>query len=155
MFCALTMILSFAGSLSRSTSSTDKGDLVVGIGAPRTTSTGNLMSSFAQTDQPLNVVKEETAKDMIDSGMQASGPYKERNISVTEEDDPPTMVTSSGDDSVTGLPEHKQQRYSTVSEGDDVMLDAVGGGGGGGGGDSDEVTMFGSLMNMLSFNSIV
>lgn len=107
------------------------------------------MSSFAQTDQPLNVVKEETAKDMIDSGMQASGPYKERNISVTEEDDPPTMVTSSGDDSVTGLPEHKQ-RYSTVSEGDDVMLDAVEGGGG-----SDEVTMFGSLMNMLSFNSIV
>lgn len=123
--------------------------MLVSVGAPRTTSTGNLMSSFAQTDQPLNVVKEETAKDMIDSGMQASGPYKERNISVTEEDDPPTMVTSSGDDSVTGLPEHKQ-RYSTVSEGDDVMLDAVEGGGG-----SDEVTMFGSLMNMLSFNSIV
>lgn len=123
--------------------------MLVSVGAPRTTSTGNLMSSFAQTDQPLNVVKEETAKDMIDSGMQASGPYKERNISVTEEDDPPTMVTSSGDNSVTGLPEHKQ-RYSTVSEGDDVMLDAVEGGGG-----SDEVTMFGSLMNMLSFNSIV
>lgn len=123
--------------------------MLVSVGAPRTTSTGNLMSSFAQTDQPLIVVKEETAKDMIDSGMQASGPYKERNISVTEEDDPPTMVTSSGDDSVTGLPEHKQ-RYSTVSEGDDVMLDAVEGGGG-----SDEVTMFGSLMNMLSFNSIV
>lgn len=123
--------------------------MLVSVGAPRATSTGNLMSSFAQTDQPLNVVKEETAKDMIDSGMQASGPYKERNISVTEEDDPPTMVTSSGDDSVTGLPEHKQ-RYSTVSEGDDVMLDAVEGGGG-----SDEVTMFGSLMNMLSFNSIV
>lgn len=114
-------------------------------GAPRTTSSGNLTSSFAQTELPL--VKEETAKDMIDSGMQASGMYKERNISVTEEDEPPTMVTSSGDDSVTGPPDHKQ-RYSSISEGDDVMVDAVAGG-------SDEVTMFGNLMNMLSFNSIV
>lgn len=132
--------------LSRSSSSSEKNELVVvGGGAPRTTSTGNLTSSFAQTELPQ--VKEETAKDMIDSGMQASG-YKERNISVTEEDEPPTMVTSSGDDSVTGPPDHKQ-RYTSISEAEDVMVDAVGGGG------ADEVTLFGNLMNMLSFNSII
>lgn len=94
-------------------------------GASRVAGTGNLTSSFAQTELPLNVVAEETAKDMIDSGMQASGMYKERNISVTEEDEPP-MATSSGDDATIGQPDQKQ-RYSSVSEGDEVMVDAVGG----------------------------
>lgn len=117
------------------------------VAASRTVSTGNLTSSFAQTEVPLNAVAEETA-DMIDSGMQASGVvYKERNISLTEEDEPPTMVTSSGDDSTTG-PDHKQ-RYSSVCEGDDVMVDAVGTAGGG----QEEVTMIKSIMDYLSFDS--
>lgn len=133
-------IESILGSLSRSASTTEKGELVQVVSRP--TNTGNLTSSFAQTELPLNAVAEETA-DMIDSGMQASGVvYKERNISLTEEDEPPTMVTSSGDDSTE--PDHKQ-RYSSVSEGDEVMVDAVAG--------QEEVTMIKNIMDYLSFNS--
>lgn len=109
---------------------------------------GNLTSSFAQTEVPLKAVAEETAKDMIDSGMQASGGgvYKERNISVTEEDEPPTMgMSSSGDDSAT-MPVHKE-RYS--SEGDaDAMEDALSGAA------VEEVNFFENLLNLLSFNSL-
>lgn len=130
--------------MSRSASSTERGDLLGGgggsSGTSRTTSIGNLTSSFAQTELPLNAVAEETAKDMIDSGMQASGMYKERNISVTEEEDePPVMGSSSGDDAA----DHKE-RYSSVSEGDDVMVDAIEGA-------AEEVTMIGSILNILSF----
>lgn len=138
----------FTGSLSRSSSSTERNELTVGISAPRTSSAQNLTCSFAQTELPLHVVAEETAKDMIDSGMQASGVYKERNISVTEEDEPPVVMgSSSGDDSATAaIPEHKE-RYSSVSEGDDVMVDAIGG-------SVEEVTIIGNIMNILSFNSM-
>lgn len=88
---------------------------------------------------------------MIDSGMQASGVYKERNISVTEyEDEPPMMATSSGDDSTAVMADHKE-RYSSISECDDVMLDAVDGREG----SAEEVTLFGNILNILSFNSIV
>lgn len=151
--------------MSRSASGTDRGDLLSGssAGTSRTTSIGNLTSSFAQTELNLNAVTEETAKDMIDSGMQASsGMYKERNISVTEEEYEPqllamttTMGTSSGDDSATmavsdstTTTDHKEkERYSSVSEGDDVMVDAIGGG-------AEEVTMIGNIMNILSFHSM-
>lgn len=151
--------------MSRSASGTDRGDLLSGssAGTSRTTSIGNLTSSFAQTELNLNAVTEETAKDMIDSGMQASsGMYKERNISVTEEEYEPqllamttTMGTSSGDDSATmavsdstTTTDHKKkERYSSVSEGDDVMVDAIGGG-------AEEVTMIGNIMNILSFHSM-
>lgn len=144
--------------MSRSASTTDRSEFGTGAGSSssstaRTTSVGNLTSSFAQTELPLNAVAEETAKDMIDSGMQASGVYKDRNVSVTEEDEeeeredePQVMATSSGDDS-TAMREHKE-RYSSVSEGDDVMVDAIDG-------SAEEVTIFGNILNMLSFNSIV
>lgn len=162
----ISIVFLLTGSLSRSASSTDRGDLVSGGGGTsRTTSVGNLTSSFAQTELNLNAVMEETAKDMIDSGMQASsGMYKERNISVTEEEYEPqslllAMGTSSGDDSATAMAvsgttttataDHKE-RYSSVSEGDDVMVDAIGGGE-----SAEEVTMIGNIMNILSFNSIV
>lgn len=96
----------------------------------------------------MNAVAEETAKDMIDSGMQASvGVYKERNISVTEEEEeePPMMATSSGDDSAMV---ERKERYMSVSEADDVMVDAIDG-------SAEEVTMFGNILNIFSFNSIV
>lgn len=149
----IRLLIHPAGSLSRSASTTDRSEFGtvttnVGGSASRTTSVGNLTSSFAQTELPLNAVAEETAKDMIDSGMQASGVYKERNISVTEEeeDEPPMMATSSGDDSAALM--DRKERYLSVSEADDVMVDAIDG-------SAEEVTMFGNILNIFSFNSIV
>lgn len=49
----------------------------------------NLIDSFAQTDTVVNVAN----RDMVDSGLsiQTRGSYKERNISITEEDEPVSL----------------------------------------------------------------
>uniref|UniRef100_A0A1L8DIA6 RB1-inducible coiled-coil protein 1 n=1 Tax=Nyssomyia neivai TaxID=330878 RepID=A0A1L8DIA6_9DIPT len=56
-----------------------------------TTST-HLMDSFAQTEC-LNIEDSTVAKDMVDSGVDAQqkSVYKERNVSVTEEDEPVSL----------------------------------------------------------------
>lgn len=49
----------------------------------------NLIDSFAQTDAVDN-----SNRDMVDSGLsiQTRGSYKERNISITEEDEPVSLL---------------------------------------------------------------
>ncbi|XP_021700951.1 RB1-inducible coiled-coil protein 1 isoform X3 [Aedes aegypti] len=82
---------------------------------------GLLIDSFAQTEQiisPLmedSAIKSSTSRDMIDSGVveQQKSTYKERNISVTDDEDVVYSASGSLDDG-----DHQQQRlrYESVCE---------------------------------------
>lgn len=69
------------------------------------------MDSFAQTESLDTLIEDVgTAKDMVDSGVDAQqkSVYKERNISVTEEDEPVSL---------------SDQRYISVSEEDEATVE--------------------------------
>ncbi|XP_055711061.1 RB1-inducible coiled-coil protein 1 isoform X2 [Phlebotomus papatasi] len=75
------------------------------------TSSVHLMDSFAQTESLDTLIEDvATAKDMVDSGVDAQqkSVYKERNISVTEEDEPVSL---------------SDQRYISVSEEDEAAVE--------------------------------
>ncbi|XP_055541305.1 RB1-inducible coiled-coil protein 1 isoform X2 [Wyeomyia smithii] len=106
-----------SSTLSRSSSTIT--DQSVTAGTP-----GLLIDSFAQTEQmtsPLmedSSIKTSTSRDMIDSGVveQLKSTYKERNISITDEED----VTYSG--SASGSVDFADQdrlRYQSVCEEDE------------------------------------
>lgn len=79
--------------------------------------TSQLIDSFAQTDANLGASSSSSSHDMVDSGLDSqvnitSTTYKERNISVTEEDEPISLT----DD---------RYRYKSVSEEDDNYTTAT------------------------------
>lgn len=102
--------------LSRSSSTIT--DQSVTAGTP-----GLLIDSFAQTEQiisPLmedSAIKSSTSRDMIDSGVveQQKSTYKERNISVTDDEDLVYSASGSVDEA-----DQQQQllRYESVCEED-------------------------------------
>lgn len=101
-------------ALSRSSSTVT--DQNITTGTP-----GFLIDSFAQTEQiisPLmedSAIKTSTSRDMIDSGVVKST-YKERNIGVTDEDDMTYPGSASGSVDVV---DQDQLRYQSVYEEDE------------------------------------
>ncbi|GAB0094475.1 RB1-inducible coiled-coil protein 1 [Sergentomyia squamirostris] len=98
-----------SGSVSRSTST----ELPVSSSNPQQTSSVHLMSSFAQTDCLDTLIEDvATSKDMVDSGVDAQqkSVYKERNVSVTEEDEPTSLT-------------EQRCRYISVSEEDEATVE--------------------------------
>lgn len=82
---------------------------------------GLLIDSFAQTEQiisPLmedSAIKSSTSRDMIDSGVveQQKSTYKERNISITDDEDMVYSASGSVDD---GDQRQQRLRYESVCE---------------------------------------
>lgn len=82
---------------------------------------GLLIDSFAQTEQIISPLMEDsaiqssTSRDMIDSGVveQQKSTYKERNISVTDDEDVVYSASGSVDE---GDQQQHQLRYQSVCE---------------------------------------
>ncbi|XP_055683356.1 RB1-inducible coiled-coil protein 1 isoform X4 [Lutzomyia longipalpis] len=76
-----------SGSVGRSTST----ELPSSSSVSQTST--HLIDSFAQTECPILIEDVSEAKDMVDSGVDAQQKsiYKERNVSVTEEDEPVSL----------------------------------------------------------------